>query len=196
MKEIFWLILVLFLLITPLQACLALTHAPDTQGGVCLRIWGIPIRLRFRMIHSARGRQLVLEGRRVHPIEPPPDQFRSVMVSLGTFLRSDRARNFFFHHVTLQELSVALRLSLNNAARTAMLTGILRTLYTLVPASWRQRIRLRAAPDFLHTSSSWQIRCILFTHLGTLVITAAMLLIAWILERREHRSDRPKEESA
>ena len=194
--EIFWLILVLLLLITPLQARLTLRHAARTEGVLTLRAWGFSRDLRFRVAPTAQGRQLILEGKRVHPVQAQPAQLRSALVSVGTFLRSDRARKFFLRHVELQELSISTQLCLDNAARTAMITGVFRTLYSLLPPAWRRRVRLYAAPDFLHTSSSAYLRCILFTHLGTLVITAAMLLIAWMLERREHRSDRPKEESA
>lgn len=194
--EIFWLTLLLILLITPLQARLTLSHAARTEGTLTLRVWGVSRRVRFHLIHTPQGRQLILAGKRVHPVQAQPDQFRSAMVSLGTFLRSDRARKFFFRHVQLQELSISTQLCLDNAARTAMITGAFRTLYSLLPPAWRRRVRLYAAPDFLHTPSSAYLRCILFTHLGTLVITAAMLLIAWMLERREHRSDRPKEETA
>ncbi len=191
-----WLFAALAILITPLEAHLTLTHELHTAGQLLLRIWGIPLRQRFHVQRTGRGHQLILDGRHPQSFEPRGDQLRSAMSLLGAFLRSDHARRFLFRQVELRRLALSLHLCLDNAARTAMLTGFVRTVYTSLPPRWREKVRIQVAPDFLRDHSALRGQCILFTRLGTLVITAAMLLIAWMLERREHRSDRPKEETA
>jgi len=191
-----WFFAALAILITPLEAHLTLTHELHTAGRLMLRIWGIPLQRRFHVQRTSSGHQLILDGRHPQSFEPRGDQLRSAVTLLGAFLRSDHARRFFFRQVQLRRLRLSLHLCLDNAARTAMLTGFVRTVYAVLPPIWREKIRIQAAPDFLRAHSALRGQCILFTRLGTLVITAAMLLIAWMLERREHRSHRPKEETA
>lgn len=107
---------------------------------------------------------------------------------LGTILRTDKARRFLLRHITLVRLQAGVRLSLQDAARTAVLTGLLQQLARLLP----QRVEVRVRPEFLGPTRL-QGRCILFFHLGTIIITAAMALTAYLLEAREHPQPHPKE---
>lgn len=105
---------------------------------------------------------------------------------LGTVLRTDKARRIFRQHVQLQALQAMIHLGFADAARTALVTGLLRQLCIILPPIADIRIQ----PDFLHTTRV-QLRCILFFRLGTILIIAVMVLLAWLGERREHPA--PKE---
>ncbi|MBQ8312639.1 MAG: DUF2953 domain-containing protein [Clostridia bacterium] len=116
-----------------------------------------------------------------------PAQPKSLLRSLGTLLRSNHARRLFRMDSQLR-LQALLRLGLDDAARTALLTGLLQQAARFLP----HQADIRIQPDFLGRTRL-QARCILFTHLGTLLITAAMLLTAYLLEGREHPQPQPKE---
>ena len=49
----------------------------------------------------------------------------------------------------------------------------------LIPANCHEKVRIAIAPDFLHEQTVLAARCIIFLHLGTIIVAAAMALTAW-----------------
>lgn len=160
-------LLLTLLLIAPVN----LTLTWDQGLTINLRIWGI-------------GRSF--------PVDVTPSgqsmPHRQFIRLIGTFLRTDKARRFLLHHIHLVRLQALLRIGLSDAARTALLSGFLQQIARMLPA----RADIRIQPDFL-TPSRLQVRCILFFHLGTILIAAAMVLMAYLLESREHPAPQTKE---
>ena len=64
-------------------------------------------------------------------------------------------------------------------ATTALTTAFLRQIRLLIPANCREKVRIAIAPDFLHEQTVLAARCIIFLHLGTIIVAAAMALTAW-----------------
>ena len=62
---------------------------------------------------------------------------------------------------------------------SALTTAFLRQIRLLIPASCREKVRIAIAPDFLHEQTVLAARCIIFLHLGTIIVAAAMALTAW-----------------
>ena len=71
------------------------------------------------------------------------------------------------------------RIALRDPAATALTTAFLRQIRLLIPASCREKVRIAIAPDFLHEQTVLAARCIIFLHLGTIIVAAAMALTAW-----------------
>lgn len=160
-------LLLLVLFITPVQLTL------HWQQGLELRLslWGI--RLTRRVPPPSRGQGV------------PHQQF---MRLLGAVLRTDRARRFLLRHTQFIRLQALISLGLQDAAATALVTGLLRQLAPLLP----RKADVRVQPNFIGPTHV-QARCILFFHLGTILITAGMGLAAYLLESREHPAPHPKE---
>ena len=95
------------------------------------------------------------------------------------FRSADKVRHFLRTHTHLQKLDVLLLLHTNDAAHTALLTGIIRPLVQLP----RRNTRICIQPDFFRPYSTVQIRCIIRWKLGTLLLTSMMLLAAYIRQR-------------
>lgn len=162
------LVLLLFLLfMTPVT----LTIVWDKGLSVGIKVWGLG---RARPVATPASNQ-ASSGQRFLRI-------------LGTLLRTDRARRFLFRHVDIISVQGLLRLGLQSAAFTAVYAGLLQILAQLLPG----KADIRVQPDFLHPTRL-QLRCIVFFHLGTLLITAGMTLWAYYLETHEHPAPHPKE---
>lgn len=171
-------------LATPLELSLALSVGEGATGQARLSVWGIPLHWAFRT-HQEGGRlRLMVRGRRLHTGEHQAQPITSarVKVWLGTLLRTDKARKCFFNGVHLTEGDVKLRLALSDAAKTAVLSGALTTLGGWLPDT----LHLRVIPDFWSEHSAFSMRLALATRLGTLVLTAVLMLVAWLGERAEH----------
>lgn len=162
------LVLLLFLVfITPVQVTLR------WQEGlhIGLRVWGVGIPRPAAKKAKPQG---------AHPGQ--------AMCLVKTALRADRARRFLWRHTRLVRLQALVTIGLQDAAGTALVTGLLRQLAALLPSNTDVRVE----PCFVGPSRV-QARCILFFHLGTILITAGMGLAAYLLEVRHHPLSRPKE---
>lgn len=158
-------LLLLLLFTAPVKFTILYDHVLTLD----LRIWGL--------------------GRRWQPRIAPgmPAQPKPLLRSLGSLWRSDRARRLLRLDGQFR-LQAMLHLGLDDAAYTALLTGLLQQLARFLP----QQADIRIQPEFIGRTRL-QVRCIVFLHLGTLLITAAMLLTAYVLEGREHPQPQPKE---
>jgi len=182
-------LIVLLIMIAPVRIAADIHFDRQTDADVILRVWGVGHTFRLRTVRDRTGRHIILLPHK--PLSPPrkaPDQqVQRGMILLGAFLRSNHARRFVVHHIYLEKLHASVQLALSDAAKTATLTGLISGLASMIPCQYRDRVRIRVIPDFFHDHITASSRCILFFHLGTLLITAAMMLIAWVLETREHR---------
>ena len=97
-------------------------------------------------------------------------------------LRTDKSRKLLFNGIHLIHCEAKIRLALSDAAQTALLSGALTTLGGWLPG----KVQLHVIPDFWSGHSAFALRAAVATRLGTLVITAALVLAAWIGERAEH----------
>lgn len=184
MNPLLWVLLVAALMATPLEIYVALSAGRGATGQVQLHVWGIPLRWAFRTEQEGGRLRLMVRGGRIHTGEhqAPTIAPGRAKVWLGALLRTDQARKWLFGGVQLTHCEGSLRLALSNAARTAMVSGALAMLSQWLPDT----LRLRVIPDFWGGSSAFSLRLGLFTRLGTLTVTAALLLAAWAGERREH----------
>lgn len=188
-------LIVLLIMIAPVQISADIRFDRQTDADVTLRVWGIGHTFRLRTVRDRTGRHIILLPQK--PLSPtrqaPDQQVQRGMTLLGAFLRSNHARHYLVRHIHLETLHASLQLALSDAAKTATLTGLISGLVTMIPCRYRDRIRIRVIPDFFHDHITASSRCILFFHLGTLLITAAMMLTALALEAREHRQPQTEE---
>lgn len=181
-------LLLLALMLTPVCFAVTLRHDGLTQGAFRLGVWPLMHRIPFRILRTPRGgHQLIFPGPARPPAPANPRKMKSALVALGTLLRTDHARKLLLGGTQLVQFTLNLRLSLSDAARTAMTVGAVQQLLRLLPRRFHRRAQLRVQPDFLLHRSCWQGQCIVVIPLGILIITGGMLLIAFLMERREHR---------
>lgn len=191
-----WLLLgVLLAVITPVRIVTDVWHHAVTDVHARIYLWGVRMDLKLRILRENKDWKVLLLTRQgqFKELRAKPGLVRQSAVSLKTFLRSDKARRFLLRHVDVQALHAWLRLSLSNAARTAMLTGALQVLQGMLPPAVRKRVRIRIQPDFMQHETLLQARCIVFFRLGTLLMTVAMVLAAYWMERRASAPQKVKE---
>lgn len=190
-----FLLAVYLIIITPVRIAADIHFDRQTDADVTLRLWGVGHTFRIRTVRDRTGRHIILLPQK--PLSPPrkaPDQqVQRGMILLGAFLRSNHARRYLARHIHVEKLHASVQLALSDAAKTASITGLLNGLVSLIPCRYRDRVRIRIMPDFFHDHVTAGSRCILFFHLGTLLITVAMMLIALTLEAREHRQPQTEE---
>lgn len=177
------------ILITPVTVRLDLRLIRTAEALLAFRFWGLGPSLRYRVERTPQGHRVFRIGKsgRLIPLRAASaSSAMPVMTLLRTVLRGNRARALFLHGVSLLQLDAALNVSLDNAARTALTAGSLQSLWRVLPAAWRRKARLRVRPDFLGSQSGMQVRCMVFFHLGTLFLTAGMLLMSYAMERAAH----------
>lgn len=182
------LLIVFMLFFWPIRFILTIHRSSRIQGVVSIALLPLNLRFPFHVVQtSSGGHQLTFLSRhgRKKPQPASPPQLQQGMTLLGTFLRADKARKFLTHHVLLKDFSFSLRLYTQNAAHSALLIGMLRSLW--IPLRFRQRVHLHWQPDFFTGSTAWQMQCIIFTCPGILLITGGMMFLSWLLERREHQ---------
>lgn len=159
------------LLITPVTVRVDLRLLHGAEAVIAPRVWGLGPDLRFKLERTEIGHRVVrVDGRgRLRPMRALQPGGPKLPLSA---LRLVTAR------ITLLRLDVALGVSLGDAARTALTTGGLQSVWRALPARWRRRARLQVRPDFLGGQGALQARCMVFFRLGTLLLIAIMLLIS------------------
>lgn len=187
----FFILIVLLLLATPVEIVAVGQWRGDASALLTVRVWGLPFTLRTRTRRTRAGHRITILPRRQgeRPHDAPPERVRSGLILLGALLRSNHGRAILWRGV--RRVDVAARLSLSDAARTAVASGALSGTFRTLPQEVRRRIHLRVTPDFFAQGGQVSGKCILFFHLGTLLAAAALLLSATMLEAKEHAA--PKE---
>ena len=105
-------------------------------------------------------------------------RFRIFLRIWGIPLRFDHSQAPM-RQTALEQLLVHVSIALRDPAATALTTAFLRQIRLLIPANCREKVRIAIAPDFLHEQTVLAARCIIFLHLGTIIVAAAMALTAW-----------------
>ena len=156
----FWLmisLLVGYMLLLPVDFTLQLHHHGKTHTRLTLRLAGIHKTWRYEGFPGAHQAPRESRGQRI----------------LSVLRQSGRAGRFLRRHTKLIRLNALLILSTCDAARTAILTGLLRSVcMTIQP----KHCRICIQPDFFHAHSTLQAKCIIRWKLGTLILTAGLLL--------------------
>jgi len=131
---------------------------------------------------SEHGHLLTINGS--GPSAVSSADFRSSLQerSVKLLLQSSRVRRYLFRHLRLTKLDVSFRLHQNSAAATALITGVTRTLFSCFSAAWRRAVRVCVIPEFTASNSIFSARCILQFRMGTILITAGMLLLTKMAE--------------
>ena len=157
------LLTLLLLLVTPISCRAEIRQEHGTRFRILLRIWGIPL----RFDHSQAP---------MRPKPPSAQQLQKGKALLRALPKLKRPVRLLMRQTALEQLLVHVSLALRDPAATALTTAFLRL---LIPASCREKVRIAIAPDFLHEQTVLAARCIIFLHLGTIIVAAAMALTAW-----------------
>ena len=100
------------------------------------------------------------------------------------------SQNLAFHRaVRLEKLDILALLRTQDAARSAILAGTVQNTLTCLPLLRRESIRIRVLPEFFRAHSTLAVRCIIRLRVGTIILTAMMLLIAYFREQRLTESE-------
>lgn len=189
----FWLLLALLMVYTfflevTLQA--DLRHFDATQARVQLRIGGMHKTWLLHLVRTEQGHRLILSGDQgVHPLDAGQIRQSRGSLLLDALRRADKARRFLLNHTHLDKLDGFVLLRTEDAARSALLAGTLQNLLTCIPAVRRNGVRIRVLPEFFRAHSTVNARCIIRLRLGTIILTAGMLLAAYIREQRLTESE-------
>ncbi len=166
------------LLITPVTLWADVRLEERLTGQVEARVWGVPV---FRRKQPTPGKQVAVTG---GPSDEQSGKASSAKSSAGKRLlrrmgqalwKNKKIRGSMLRQIEVETLDVLLSVGLASADKTALTTGALRTAYQLLPLRWRRHTRFQAIPDFFRQRTSFHGRCMIFLHLGTLIITAARL---------------------
>lgn len=153
------LLTLLLLLVTPISCRAEIRQEHGTRFRILLRIWGIPL----RFDHS----------------QAPMRQLQKGKALLRALPKLKRPVRLLMRQTALEQLLVHVSIALRDPAATALTTAFLRQIRLLIPANCREKVRIAIAPDFLHEQTVLAARCIIFLHLGTIIVAAAMALTAW-----------------
>lgn len=171
----FWLMLALgmyLLLITPVTLWADVRWEERLTGQVEARIWGVPV---FRREQPTPGKQVAATGGQ-KASSAKGSAGKRLLRRMGQALwKNKEIRSTMLRQIEVETLDILLSVSLASADKTALTTGALRTAYQLLPLRWRRHTRFQAMPDFFRQRTSFHGRCMIFLHLGTLIITAARL---------------------
>lgn len=157
----------------------------------------LPVTIRVDASHHAQTRMrfaaryaLLTKEWRFSGLPGAAAQFRQSRSRplLDALRRADKARNFLLRHVHLDTLTALILLRTQDAARSALLTGTVRSVLACIPAARRRGVCIRVLPEFFRPHSTVMARCIIRIRLGTIILTAMMLLIAYIREQRQQKA--------
>lgn len=171
-------LMLLTLLSAPIRVQADLYHADETLGRIRVTIACLAHTWRLKLVRTPGGHQLIAadDAGSEHALTPESMQGSPAERMLRSLWGSGNPRRYLLRHIHLERLDAALRLHSSDAALSALLTGFIRSLTAFIPHEWRKRTRLRVTPEFVRERSLLQARCILHFKLGTIIITAGMLL--------------------
>lgn len=114
------------------------------------------------------------------PSRPDPAAWKTL---LSSWRHTSSVRRYLRSHIHLEALEGTLTLSLTDAAKTALLTGILSSLGQLVTKP-REQVTICILPDFTGSSTSGKAKGIISFRLGTLLVSSILLLMSRRRQRR------------
>lgn len=177
-----------FVLLPALRVTLRLDllHQGDTQVRLQLHTAGLRLTRSLILHRSEQGvRLLVADRHGLHPVEKGAWGSAPGRPLLRAFLHPGRGRRFALRHFSLIRLDALVLLSAADAASCALLSGLLGTVLAILPPLRRPGVRCRVLPAFFRPRTSVQLHCIIRFRLGTLILTAVLLLADHLhLQRR------------
>lgn len=169
----------LLVLITPVRITVKIRTGTPLRWQVQAALWGIAL-------PPVTG-----PGQRKSAPPPGKSRFRGLGKQLTlSLLGPGRSRSPIAKHLHVELASIEGRLSMDNAAAAALLSGSLNSLSALLPPGWRRPLRVRVLPDFTGRPTCFQFCGIAACHLGTLLAAAAQMWFSSLRRRGK------KEESA
>lgn len=172
-----WLLMVLILLFCPVR----FTAEAEVCAGASFRITVTYLFLRKELRYTAGADSGKLTLQNEHTGKSK--QLFAAGFSSGSwkrlmraFMRGRAARHFLLRHVRLHALRSHLLLRTGDAARTAVITGMLRSGLQLLPKNRNGQVHLVITPDFFREHSHLAFRCILSIRAGHIILTLLMLL--------------------
>lgn len=153
-------------------------------------VGGIHKTWRYQLSKTEQGHQLNRTDAHGTKVVSPAQfrQSRSRIIA-DTFRRADKARYFLLTHLRLERLDGRILLRTEDAAASALLSGAVQSVLGCIPAVRRHNVRIRVLPEFFRAHSTVNARCIIRFRLGTIILTAWMLLAAYIRQQRLTESE-------
>ena len=155
----------------PFSIQIDVAHSGDTKGRVILRCW--KLRKTWQWMKNTDASQ--------------QDRRKKL---LRVLLHGDhRAWRYLLGHSRLLRMDVQAFLHTGDAARSALLSGALRSLLTCIPPLHRKEVHLQILPEFFREHSTVNLRCIIRLKLGTLLVTAGMLGLMFLQAQQLKESE-------
>lgn len=183
-------LLAVYIVLLEIRIQADIQHEDGTQARVILRLAGIHKTWRLMLTRTSQGRQVMLaKNDGAHPLSGKGFREGRGRFLLSVFRRADQTRHFLLHHIHLDRLDALALLRTEDAARSALLSGTLQSIAACLPASRRRSMRIRVLPEFFRAHSTVKARCIIHLRVGTIILTAMMLLIAALRTQRLTESE-------
>ncbi len=183
-------LLAVYIVLLEIRIQADIQHEDGTQARVILRLAGIHKTWRLMLTRTSQGRQVMLaKNDGAHPLSGKGFREGRGRFLLSVFRRADQTRHFLLHHIHLDRLDALALLRTEDAARSALLSGTLQSIAACLPASRRRSVRIRVLPEFFRAHSTVKARCIIHLRVGTIFLTAMMLLIAALRTQRLTESE-------
>ncbi len=190
MLLLFFALLAVYIVFLEVRIQADFQHEEGTQARVILRLAGIHKTWRLMLTRTSQGRQVMLaKNDGAHPLSGKGFRKGQGRFLLALFRRADQARHFLLRHIHLDRLDALAFLRTEDAARSALLSGTLQSITACIPAIRRHSVRIRVLPEFFRAYSTVKARCIIHLRVGTIILTAMMLLIAILREQRLAESE-------
>lgn len=188
--------MICLILLTPVRLHLHLFYQEEMQGRLKVQVWNACREFAFRTAMKDGRRQLLWgrSGGKEGPLPSPGEQLQHIKTALSLWKNTHHARQFLLRHIEVTDARFALHLGGENAARIALWTGLMQGIMQTLPYSLRRKVTWRLTPDFFHARSIFQGQCILFFHLGTILVSSAMFFWAYGALKRS-KSQNHKEAS-
>ena len=165
-------------------------HGDSTQASIFVGLGGFHKTWQGMLIRSGNGHQVLVGSEmRVRPLAVQSLEQNPGRSLLSLFRRANRARHFLLTHIHLDQLDALALLRTQDAARSALLAGTFRSIAACIPPLRRRPVRIRVLPEFFRAHSTVNARCIIRVRVGTILLTAMMLLTAYLRQRRLTESE-------
>ena len=189
----FWLLTALLTLLAALLEAriqVDLQHFDITRARIRLDIAHLHKTWRLMLVRTERGHRAILADELgTRPLDSGDLRQSQSRHLLDALIRADKARRFLLHHTHLERLDALALLCTQDAARSALLCGMVQGALACIPAARRRCVHIRVLPEFFRTHSTVNARCIIRFRLGTIFLTATMLLAAYLRQQRLTESE-------
>lgn len=163
-------------------------HAETTEGQLCVSLGRLRRVWRFRLVRTAQGHRLVIAHEHGARSVAPGDMHAPKHGGMTQLLRrAAGARRFLLRHIHWDTVQGLLLLRMDNAAHSALVCGAAAGILRCIPAL--HRAKLCVLPEFFRPHSTVHLKCIIRVKVGTIILTAGMLLLAWLRMRHPQESE-------